>query len=140
MVTQIVVDTGPIIGLLNTRDRHHQWCVQQLEQITDPLLTCDAVLSEAFFLLKRRTPNGADQLAAMIQRGILKSQFDFSTAHPIVLSVLKKYRDLPTSFADACLVAMADASDQVHVWTLDQDFRVYRKQNRRMIPLLFPNN
>ena len=63
MDPKILVDTGPLVALLNRRDQNHAWCARQLQALTDPLVTCDAVLSEAFFLLKRSTESGVKQLS-----------------------------------------------------------------------------
>ncbi len=43
------------------------------------------------------------------------------------------------SLADACLVRMAEQHTQSKVLTLDQDFRIYRKNTRHVIPVLMPN-
>lgn len=139
MGPKVLVDTGPLVALLNRRDQDHAWCVRQLQAFSEPLVTCDAVLSEAFFVLKRSTEGGVKQLAEMIRRGLLGSQFDFGRNQGRVLDLMKKYRDLPTSFADVCLVAMAESLPGTKVWTLDRDFRVYRMTNRRVVPLICPD-
>ena len=139
MDPKILVDTGPLVALLNRRDQNHAWCARQLQALTDPLVTCDAVLSEAFFLLKRSTESGVKQLSEMIRRGLLCSQFDFGRNQGRILDLMKKYHDLPTSFADVCLVVMAESLPGTKVWTLDRDFRVYRMANRRVVPLICPN-
>lgn len=139
MATTTLVDSGPIVALINQRDCFHAWCVSRLETLTDPLLTCDAVLSEAFYLLKRHTSDGPRRLTEMIHREILVSDFALKSVAPRVMDLLKKYQDLPTSFADACLVAMAERHDDAKIWTLDSDFRIYRKHDRRVIPLIIPD-
>ena len=52
MRRQVVLDTGPLVAFLNRRDRHHGWATGQLAEVEAPLLTCEAVLSEACFLLQ----------------------------------------------------------------------------------------
>jgi predicted nucleic acid-binding protein len=74
----------------------------------------------------------------MIERGLLRSAFAFESHRSHVLAILRKYRDLPTSFADACLVAMAETDSQPRILTVDSDFKIYRKRNRRVLPLIFP--
>ena len=140
MDPKVLVDMGPLVALLNRRDRDHLWCASQLGSLSDPLVTCDAVLSEAFFLLKRSTDGGEKQLAEMIRRGLLQSQFEFSQNQGRVLDLMKKYHDLPTSFADVCLVVMAESFPGAKVWTLDRNFRVYRMADRRVVPLIFPKD
>ena len=45
----------------------------------------------------------------------------------------------PTSLADACLVRMSELHDRARIFTLDSDFRTYRRHSRQVIPLIFPN-
>ena len=40
------------------------------------------------------------------------------------------------SFADACLVRMAEQHPEASVWTLDRDFKIYRRNRRSAIPLI----
>ena len=51
---------------------------------------------------------------------------------------MRRYRNVPMSFADACLVALVNRTENGSVLTLDSDFRIYRQANRRVIPLLIP--
>ena len=51
---------------------------------------------------------------------------------------MRAYSDLPASFADACLVRMAEVHDDTRVFTVDNDFRVYQKHGRAPIPVLMP--
>ncbi len=53
--------------------------------------------------------------------------------------LVKRYADVPMSLADACLVRMAEQHVQSKVLTLDQDFRIYRKHSRQVIPVLMPH-
>jgi predicted nucleic acid-binding protein len=48
-------------------------------------------------------------------------------------------RKQPMSLADACLVRLAELHEKPRVWTLDSDFRVYRRLGRLVIPTLAPN-
>ncbi len=139
MANSIIVDSGPLVALLSPRDHAHAWCLSRMETFENPLLTCDAVLSEAFFLLKRHADRGSEELMEMIRRGLIRSSFSFSENEGRLLSIMKKYTKLPTSFADSCLVAMAEQYENAKVWTLDSDFRIYRKIDRRLIPLISPH-
>ena len=67
MQRRIVLDTGPLVALLAKRDRHHAWAIAQWSQIEPPLLTCEAVLSEAFFLL-RHYPVARIALLGMLRK------------------------------------------------------------------------
>ena len=44
-----IADTGLLIAFASSRDMHHEWAVSVAEQVTEPLLTCEAVLAEPAF-------------------------------------------------------------------------------------------
>jgi uncharacterized protein len=44
-VTSVIVDTGPLVALLNRRERNHSWVEKVMDSIEPPLFSCDAVLS-----------------------------------------------------------------------------------------------
>lgn len=137
MAALVLVDTGPLVAALRSRDRHHGWTRTQLAALPGPLLSCEAVLSEAFFLLQA-VPKGHEALAALIDRGILEVGFDFQDERDATLRLLRKYADTPMSFADACLVRMSEIYRDAAVLTLDRDFVTYRRNGRERIPLLAP--
>jgi len=132
-----LADTGALVALLDRSDAHHQWAVACLRQLRPPLLTCDAVLAEAWHLLGAAPPSRAT-LAALYADGMLFSEFRFEEHAPRVWQLLAKYADLPMDFADACLVRMSEIHPQCQVWTTDSDFHVYRRLDRKTIPLLDP--
>lgn len=137
MAGLVLADTGPLVASLRLRDRHHDWTRTQLASLRGPLLTCEAVLSEAFFLLQT-VPKGHDSLAALIDRGVLEVRFDFQDERDATLRLLRKYSDTPMSFADACMVRMSEIHRDASLLTLDQDFVAYRRNGRERIPLIAP--
>ena len=137
MAALVVVDTGPLVAGLMERDRDHAWTRAQLESLPAPLATCEAVLSETFFLLQR-VRGGGEKLAALVDRGALEVRFDFQDERDPVLRLLRKYADTPMSFADACLVRMSELHRDSRIFTLDRDFDAYRRNGRERLPLLAP--
>lgn len=137
MAALVLVDTGPLVAALRRRDRYHAWARAQLDSLTAPLATCEAVLSESWFLLQS-VAGGTEALAAMIDRGLVETRFDFHDERDATLRLLRKYRDIPMSFADACLVRMSERARNVTILTLDADFAAYRRNGRDRIPLLAP--
>jgi len=133
----VVVDTGPLVAALRARDRDHAWARAQLSSLSDPLATCEAVLTEAFYLLQS-VPGGHARLAALVDRGAVEVRFDFQDERDSVLRLLRKYADTPMSFADACLVRMSELHRDSRIFTLDRDFDAYRRNGRERIPLLAP--
>jgi uncharacterized protein len=70
MLHQVIVDTGILVALIDRRDRHHAWVTEQLLQIVPPLLTCEAVISETWFLLQRVRNGRATLLQLLDQRQV----------------------------------------------------------------------
>jgi predicted nucleic acid-binding protein len=133
----VILDTGPLVALIDARDRDHQWSVAQWGQIEPPLLTCESVISEACFLLGQTQAGGAPVLE-MIERRAIAIPFRLDEQAREVRALLRKYADVPMSVADACLVRLAEHVPRSTVLTLDRDFRVYRKHGRQTIPLIAP--
>ncbi|MGA2939945.1 MAG: PIN domain-containing protein [Syntrophobacteraceae bacterium] len=137
MKRQVILDTGPLVAFLNGRDKYHDWAEAQWAEIQPPLLTCESVISEACFLL-RQCDEGASSVFELLQRNVLDISFCL-TDHIVPVSILlRKYRNVPMSLADACLVRMAELHDSSSIMTFDADFRIYRKYKRRVIPVLAP--
>ncbi len=136
----VIVDTGPVVALLDADDRHHRWAREQFSALTAPLISCEAVLSEASFLLQRA---GADPglPAILVARGMLRIEAVVrSPADALAVGgMMKRYRNVPMSFADACLVHLIERRRRASVLTLDSDFGIYRQKGRGVIPLLFPD-
>lgn len=137
MAAVVLVDSGPLVAVLSVRDKHHRWARSHCEALQEPLHTCEAVLSETFFLL-RNAPCAPDRLAKLLERGIVLVDFGLPDHLPRVLDLMRSYRDVPMSFADACLVCMAEGVGDAKVFTTDSDFRTYRKNKRQVIPLISP--
>lgn len=132
-----LVDTGPLVALLVRDDSHHAWAVEASKQSPATVLSCEAVISEALFLLKRGG-HKIDGLFALVESGFLRSDFDFRGEYRHVRDLMRRYRDRPMAFADACLVRMAELRPEASIWTLDSDFRFYRKNRRQTLSLVMP--
>lgn len=137
MRRQVILDTGSLVAFLNSRDKYHDWTVAQWSSIQPPLLTCEAVISEACFLL-RQWSRGTSSVLELKDRKVVEISFSLSDHVGPISYLLKKYVNVPASLADACLVRMAELHDHSPIITLDADFRIYRKHKRRVIPLLTP--
>ncbi|MGI8604237.1 MAG: type II toxin-antitoxin system VapC family toxin [Verrucomicrobiales bacterium] len=133
----MLIDTSAIVAALHRRDQHHAWARAHFESLENPCLTCEAVLSESFFLLDRAR-EGNDALCGLIERGVVVVDFSFATHRSETFRLLRRYHDTPMSFADACLVRMSEVIDDAVMFTTDSDFRLYRKNGRQAIPLMIP--
>ena len=136
-MSRVVMDTGPLVALLNRSDRHHRWVRQVLDTVEPPVFTCEAVISEACFLLAR-IRDGQDTVLELLSKDILKVDFRLSAEIDSLRALMKKFQSVPMSFADACLVRMSELDPRSRILTLDSDFRVYRRNRRQAIPTLMP--
>jgi len=135
MAETVVVDSGFVVAFLRRRDSHHAWAVEQGRHYPPPWHTCEAVLSETFFILRA---DGPAALIELTRRGSIACSFRYADDSAAVLELMQKYRDVPMSFADACLVCMTERLPNAVLLTTDSDFRIYRQQNRRVVPCVLP--
>jgi predicted nucleic acid-binding protein len=134
---ETLVDTGPLVAFLNRRDRYHAWAKERLQGAEPPLLTCEAVLSEACFLL-RGYERGPEAVIDLVARGLLAVLFDLAREAAPLKLLLSRYAEVPMALADACLVRMSELHPDAVLLTLDSDFRIYRRNRRSVIPTLMP--
>lgn len=132
-----LLDTGPLVAFLNRRETHHVWARDEFACIKPPMLTCEAVLAEACWLL-RDLPGGPQAVLELVAREIVKAPFRLESDVAMVRRTMARYDNLPMSLADACLVRMAELHDGAEVLTLDRHFRIYRLPNRHTIPVRMP--
>ena len=134
---RILVDTGPLVAALNASDEHHAWAREVFGRLAPPVFTCEAILSEAQFLLNER---GGDPLAVLdwVRRGVINLAFEAEDEIDALMALQRSCRSLPMDFADACLVRMAELHPRSRVLTTDSRFRIYRRNRRQLIPLLAP--
>jgi predicted nucleic acid-binding protein len=129
-----IADTGLIVALLNRDDSHHSWALEIARAVSEPLLTCESVLSEAGFQV------GSTQwVLDLVREGFLEIAFDLSENFGEVLDLAERYRDRNPDLADLCLIRMSELYQSLPVFTVDEkDFRVYRRNGRDVIPIVCP--
>jgi predicted nucleic acid-binding protein len=139
VIHNVLLDAGPLAALINPRDQWHAWARAQFAEIVPPLLTCQAVVSEACFLA-RRAHGGLAGILGLIERRVVVLDLTLKDHFDEVSALMHKYMDVPMSVADGCLVRMSELVGTCTVLTLDSDFRIYRRHKRQRIPLLLPPN
>ena len=112
MIRNVLLDTGPLIALLDRRDRHHAWVKTQLGRIVPPLLTCEAVLTEACYLAPRAGRPMEDPLR-LLDQGAARLAFDLDEQRSQVSALMLGYANIPMSLADACLVRMSELFEEM---------------------------
>ncbi|OCR00677.1 pilus assembly protein [Oscillatoriales cyanobacterium USR001] len=139
MRQRVLLDTGPLVALLDRSDRYHNWATREWANIELPLLTCEAVVTEACFLLKR-VYGGEATVISFIDRGTINISFSLNEEVVAVGELLNRYQSVPMSLADACLVRMAELFDESELLTLDSDFLIYRKNRNQNIAAIAPKD
>lgn len=129
-----IADTGFIVAFLNHDDRYHDWASEIGRAISDPFLTCEAVLAETAFQVE-----SASRVLALLQDGFLRIAFDLTSHIEEVQALAERYRDRTPDLADLCLIRMSELYANLPVLTVDEkDFRVYRRNGRDVIPIVCP--
>jgi predicted nucleic acid-binding protein len=129
-----IADTGFIVAFARRNDKHHNWAFDLGQGLTEPLLTCEAVLAEAAFHLE-----SSAYVLRLIDDGLLLLAFDCSKNLRELGELAKRYADQKPDLADLCLIRMSELHPRHSVITVDEsDFRVYRRNKRETIPLICP--
>ncbi|MCC5647899.1 PIN domain-containing protein [Nostoc sp. CHAB 5824] len=137
MKQAVLLDTGPLVALVNSREQFHKWVKNQFGQIEPPLLTCEAVVTEACFLLQN-VYGGEAAVISFVQKGIIHLPLSLSEEAGAVYELMLRYQSVPMSLADACLVRMAELYPTRELLTFDSDFRIYRKNRNQLISVIMP--
>jgi predicted nucleic acid-binding protein len=136
-VINAILDTGPLVGSLDADDQWHEWAAKEFAEIRQPALTCDAVISEACFLL-RTVPDARAKIFALIERGVLRVVPILPDESAAVRTLLARYGER-MDYADACLIRLSEIHRKHTVVTTDAaDFRIYRRLGRQGLPLRVP--
>ena len=129
-----IADTGLLVAFANRNDRHHEWAVGVAESVTEPLLTCEAVLAEAAFHLE-----SVPLVLAMLREGLITLAFDCRDHLQQLSALAERYASRKPDLADLCLIRMSELFPRHTVVTVDRnDFRVYRRNKRETIPIVCP--
>ena len=128
-----IADTGFLVAFVSRNDRHHEWAASVAAEFTEPLLTCEAVLSETAFHL-----GSCSVVLKLISQQLVTLAFDCKE-HLLPLETLaKRYADRKPDLADLCLIRMTEVHLKHSLVTIDNDFRIYRRNKRDAIPLICP--
>ncbi len=129
-----IADTGFLVAFANARDEHHDWAVSVAERVTEPLLTCEAVLAEAAFHL-----GNVPLVVEMVNDGLIRLAFHCEDHLAQIASLANRYRDRRPDLADLCLIRMSELYPNHSVVTVDRDdFRIFRRNKREVIPTICP--
>jgi uncharacterized protein len=136
MGSNLVIDTGPLVALLDRSERNHAACVAVLKEWRGKVITTEAVLTEALYLLNASWEAQQKCLELFTREAVLI----LPSSPQSLLSVatlMKKYRDVPMDYADATLVALCETLNSKVIFTLDRrGFSTYRVNIRERFEIL----
>ena len=133
----IIVDAGPLIALIDRSDADHGRCARALDGLRLPLVTTWPAFTEAMYVLGTTTGfTGQRALWGMNHDRMLELVELEPASVERAARLMEKYADLPMDLADATLVALAEQLAQDRIFTIDGDFAVYRRANRRPFRLV----
>jgi predicted nucleic acid-binding protein len=129
-----IADTGFLVAFGNRHDAHHHWAVGIARSVTEPLLSCEAVLAETAFHL-----GSAHLVMRFVEEGLVRPGFQLNRYIGRLKELAARYEDRAPDLADLCLICLSELHPRLPVITTDvADFRVYRRGRREVIPLIHP--
>jgi predicted nucleic acid-binding protein len=127
----ILVDTGPLVALVDADDRYHVQCLAASRTLRrQPMGTVWPVLTEAMHFLDD-LPKAQDNIWEMIARGAVEILPLGPDDVPRIRELMKQYADRPMDLADAALIHVAEREHIRQFFTIDRKtFSVYRLHGR----------
>lgn len=137
----ILVDAGPMIALVNAGDPDHRLCLETLQGLQPPLLTSWTAFGEAMHVVgelgKRTGPGGKWKAQSALWKLLEGRAIEIAEPSRHLLErmrlLMEKYRDTPMDLGDASLVALAEERGIHRIFSLDDDFLVYRAGRRAFV-------
>ena len=133
----ILVDTGPLVALCDTRDGLHRRATRDFRSLARKgFFVCESVLTEVCFHLTHSVHRR--RLRAIIDEFDIRS-VDVDDNHAFWLAVADwviKYADHDPDWADGCLAVLSGYDTRLNVWTYDGEFQTtWRRPDGLPIPL-----
>jgi len=133
---ELLLDTGPFVALVDRSEARHADCVETLETWTGSIVTTEAVLTEALYLVGPSWRPQSSCLEFILRGAVLLVPPSLKSLQR-VSELMEKYADRPMDYADATLVALAEDLGTDRVFTLDrEDFSIYRSHGKRPFQVL----
>jgi predicted nucleic acid-binding protein len=132
----ILLDSGPLVALLSRNDANHARARRLFAECLPPFRSCEAVVAEACFLMKKVDAAGPAEVVALGRRGLYDLAISIQDHWTSVEALLQKYADRPISLADACLIRCAEIHREARILTFDSDFAVYRWARNQSFEIL----
>ncbi len=134
--SDILLDTGPLVALLDRNDQHHSRVKEIFSKLSPPFLTCEPVLTEAWFLVGRRNEIPGMKILELGQKGFYTIGVTLQESWETLMVIRDKYEDRPISLADACLIRCAEIHNEPRILTFNSDFEFYRWGRNKRFEIL----
>ncbi|GGQ04990.1 type II toxin-antitoxin system VapC family toxin [Streptosporangium pseudovulgare] len=136
-MTATLLDTGPLIAVVDRDDKHHASCVGLLERLEGPLLLPSTVLIEAGWTINRHM--GPAVHAQFLD--LVTEEFELVDLLPAdvrrMAELVRLYKDARLDPADVSVVAIAERLNVTQVVTIDRrDFTLIRPRHVSAFRLL----
>ena len=132
----LIIDTGPLVSLLDATDPDHDRCTQLLQDTNEERVVPTGVLVEVEYLL-RPWPDAFSRLLSDFAAGgfeLLELPLQWVLRAG---ELLERYRDLHLGLVDASVVAATEMLDEPKLATLDRrHFAVIRPAHTAALTLL----
>lgn len=138
----IILDTGPLVAALNKTDKYHDWAMKKFLAFPMPYYTCEAVLTESIYLLKKfldkvNALKAVGSIFSLLESKDIIVDFECSQHLTRLKRLMSQYHHR-IDFADACIVAMTEQRPfkNAKVLTLDRkDFSYFQRNDNE--PIIF---
>jgi predicted nucleic acid-binding protein len=132
----VLLDTGPLVALLSQADVNHARARRVFAETVPPFRSCEAVVAEACFLMRKVHQAGPAEVVALGRRGVYTLAMSIDEHWTNIEALLRRYADRPISLADACLIRCAEIYQEPRIVTFDGDFAVHRWARSRKFECL----
>ena len=132
----VLLDTGPLVALLSKHDADHELAKTLFAESSKPLRSCEAVVSEACFLLKTVHRKAPAEIIKLARTGVFEISISLTSHWPNIEALLARYENRPISLADACLIRCAEVFGESRILTFDSDFHIYRWGRNKKFEIL----
>jgi uncharacterized protein len=143
---QVLLDTGPIVGLFNEQDQWHSRCIEFFGESRFCYVTTAAVITEALYLIQRdnrlqRALIAAASLVNDVANNLYEVYNLESDDFSLIAGFYEKFNDQKLDFADLSLVAAAQSLELFKVVTIDRrHFELLTsKQEGRLFEVIEPD-
>lgn len=136
MPNTVLVDAGPLIALFDRSDAYHEKIKTFIRGSPCRFVSTLAVLTEASYMLNFSVDAQIDFFEWILRRGLTLEPIDQDDISRVI-SLTRKYADLPMDFADATLLIAAEKTGIRRIISIDSDFDVYRLPGKLMIRNIF---